>query len=83
MSLGIAVCRSLNRQSGLQYFFEGWDLAHQIYPSLEHTQQEGLLSLLDVNGWNISIHLLKLSEFDTGWKLYDHGLNVKASGPQR
>ena len=83
MSLGIAVCRSLNRQSGLQYFFEGWDLAHQIYPSLEHTQQEALLSLLDVNGWNISIHLLKLSEFDTGWKLYDHGLNVKASGPQR
>ena len=33
--------------------------------------------------WNLSIYLLKNGQFKEGWKLYDHGLQVEAEGPQR
>jgi len=33
--------------------------------------------------WNLSIYLLKNGQFSEGWKLYDHGLQVEAEGPQR
>ena len=34
-------------------------------------------------GWNLSINLLKQGRLKEGWDLFDHGLLVKAPGPQR
>ena len=33
--------------------------------------------------WNLGIKLLKKGRFEDGWRLYDHGLQVKAAAPQR
>ncbi len=33
--------------------------------------------------WNLAIHLLKKGRLAEGWRLYEHGLQVSASGPQR
>ncbi len=33
--------------------------------------------------WNLAIHLLKQGNFKEGWRLYEHGLQVSAAGPQR
>ena len=33
--------------------------------------------------WNIAIHFIKMGEFKLGWRLYEHGLQVKAEGPQK
>ena len=33
--------------------------------------------------WNLSIKLLKQGRLADGWRLYEHGLQVSASGPQR
>ena len=33
--------------------------------------------------WNLSILYLKAGRLKEGWSLYDHGLRVKADGPQR
>ena len=33
--------------------------------------------------WAIAILLVKRGRFKEGWKLFDHGLRVKAGGPQR
>ena len=33
--------------------------------------------------WAIAILLIKRGRFKEGWKLFDHGLRVKAGGPQR
>lgn len=33
--------------------------------------------------WNLGIKLLKKGRFKDGWTLYEHGLQVKAQGPQR
>ena len=33
--------------------------------------------------WNLAIKLLKQGRLAEGWKLYEHGLQVSASGPQR
>ena len=34
-------------------------------------------------GWNLSIGLLRHGRLKEGWELFDHGLMVKAAGPQR
>ncbi len=33
--------------------------------------------------WHLAIKLLKDGRLEEGWKLYEHGLQVKAEGPQR
>jgi len=33
--------------------------------------------------WNLAIFLLKKGRLDPGWKLYQHGLQVPAEGPQK
>ena len=33
--------------------------------------------------WNLAIHFIKIGEFKLGWKLYEHGLQVPAEGPQK
>ena len=33
--------------------------------------------------WNLGIKLLKKGRFKDGWRLYEHGLQVPAAGPQR
>jgi ADP-heptose:LPS heptosyltransferase len=33
--------------------------------------------------WNLAIHFIKMGEFKLGWKLYEHGLQVPAEGPQK
>lgn len=33
--------------------------------------------------WNLAIKLLKKGRFKDGWRLYEHGLQVPAQGPQR
>lgn len=33
--------------------------------------------------WNLAIKLLKKGRLKEGWRLYEHGLQVSASGPQR
>ena len=33
--------------------------------------------------WHLAIKLLKDGRFSEGWELYEHGLQVKAEGPQR
>ena len=36
-----------------------------------------------ISSWNLGCTLLKYGEFETGWKLYDHGLLTPAEKPQR
>lgn len=33
--------------------------------------------------WNLGINLLKKGRLEIGWRLYEHGLQVSADGPQR
>jgi hypothetical protein len=42
-----------------------------------------ILPIYHNSGWNLSIHLIKSARFAEGWRLYDHGLRVPATGPQR
>ena len=43
----------------------------------------GFKSTWHTFSWNIAIHFIKMGEFKLGWKLYEHGLQVPAEGPQK
>ena len=39
--------------------------------------------LIDLNSWNAGCMLLKTSQFETAWKLFEWGLRCPAAGRQR
>ena len=45
--------------------------------------QNKLQNLIDCHHWNGANTLLKMQDFDRGWKYYEYGLRAPCSGPQR
>jgi len=45
--------------------------------------QKKLQNLIDCHHWNGANTLLKIQDFDKGWKYYEYGLRAPCSGPQR
>ena len=83
MSLAIAVGNKIGLTQGLDMFMRAYKTANSIALNSTGEKRRLLLKSIDLNAWNMSLFLLKKGLFREGWSLYDHGMNVKASGPQR
>ena len=53
-------------------------------PDKNHLKlKSSLQAQWNILSWNLGIKLLKQGHFKDGWRLYEHGLQVPAGGPQR
>ncbi len=60
--------------------------AHRILESaalIDVEEQKKAQKLMNVNSWNVSCVLLKVPDFEMGWRLFEYGLQAPAVGPQR
>ena len=72
-------------QSNAQRAHEYYEKALRASNSIDHSEPETFEKARNnmlVNGWNMGC-LLKLQDFNAGWKLFEHGLLTPAPGPQR
>lgn len=53
------------------------------YNPLDEVEMEKRQKIVHVNCWNFGCGLIKGQQLARGWQLYEHGLRVPASGPQR
>lgn len=83
MTLGISLVSRISVEKGYGMFSESYKIANELITSQGIENPRGFLKGLDAQSWNMSLSLLKKGWFKEGWALYEHGLNVKASGPQR
>jgi len=82
------MAHNLSDSGSVEKAIEYYNLAEQ-YISKQLTLVAGstikpkFKELWSVLCWNLSLSLIKRGEFETGWRLYDHGLRVPAKGAQK
>ena len=71
-----------NSSLGLFYFQKALS-ASKYLTDQDVDDLDKVRSNMCINGWNMGCLLLKLQDFDEGWKLFENGLQTPADGRQR
>ncbi len=69
--------------SNANNFYQEAFICAQELMDIDSDQSDDARHLITINGWNIGCNLLKMQDFEKGWKLFEHGLQTPCNGPQR